>query len=165
MRAYPPEAEQMMKTFYNTLNEKDRRRYAAIEALKLGHGGSSYISVVLGCSRTTISKAIAELKLLPDDPLPNHRIRAQGGGRRPVEQTCPDLDQAFLDVLKHHTAGDPQNDELIWTNLTLQQIINKLQDDHNIKVSDTVVRRLLKKHGFKRRKAQKKDSQKRVWTR
>jgi hypothetical protein len=31
-----------MVNFYNTLSEKDRRRYAAIEALKLGWGGTTY---------------------------------------------------------------------------------------------------------------------------
>ena len=36
MRFYPAEIEQMMQQFYETLSEKDRRRYAAIEAKKLG---------------------------------------------------------------------------------------------------------------------------------
>jgi transposase len=38
-----------MKAYFDTLNEKDRRRYAAIEAMKLGHGGQNYISSVLKC--------------------------------------------------------------------------------------------------------------------
>jgi len=29
----------MMKRFFPWLSEKDRRRYAAVEAAKLGHGG------------------------------------------------------------------------------------------------------------------------------
>ena len=40
---YEPEVERDMKTLYESLNECDRRRYAAIEAHKLGHGGHSYI--------------------------------------------------------------------------------------------------------------------------
>jgi hypothetical protein len=35
---YSEEIEKQMKAFYDTLNEKDRRRYAAIEAIKFGHG-------------------------------------------------------------------------------------------------------------------------------
>jgi len=38
-----------MKVFYHSLSEKDRRRYAAIEAEKLGHGGVAYLAAVLGC--------------------------------------------------------------------------------------------------------------------
>jgi len=37
----------MMQQFYTTLSEKDRWRYAAIEARKLGNGGVSYIARVL----------------------------------------------------------------------------------------------------------------------
>jgi len=40
---YSEEIEKQMKAFYDTLNEKDRRRYAAIEAIKFGHGGQNYI--------------------------------------------------------------------------------------------------------------------------
>lgn len=39
MQPYPLEIEQQMQMFYRSLSEKDRRRYAAIEALKLGWGG------------------------------------------------------------------------------------------------------------------------------
>lgn len=56
VQSYPPEIEETMRRFYNSLSEKDRRRYAGIEALKFGHGGRSYIARVLGCSRQTVSK-------------------------------------------------------------------------------------------------------------
>lgn len=36
---YDTSIEQEMKKFYGTLSEKDKRHYAAIEALKLGYGG------------------------------------------------------------------------------------------------------------------------------
>ncbi|MBF0452960.1 MAG: hypothetical protein HQK75_19825 [Candidatus Magnetomorum sp.] len=45
-----------MKRFYDSLNEKDRRRYAGIEALKLGHGGRTYIAEILGCCTKTVLK-------------------------------------------------------------------------------------------------------------
>ncbi len=37
---YSPEIEHSMRIFHDSLSEKDRRRYAAIEATKLGHGGT-----------------------------------------------------------------------------------------------------------------------------
>ena len=39
---YSPEIEQAMRSSYDSLSEKDRRRYAAIEVAKLGHGGVEY---------------------------------------------------------------------------------------------------------------------------
>ena len=51
-----------MFRFYKSLNQRDRRRYAAIEALKLGHGGIEYISNVLKCDPKTISRGIRELE-------------------------------------------------------------------------------------------------------
>ena len=64
-RFYNQETEETMRSFYNSLNEKDRRRYAGLEALKIGHGGQNYIAEVLGCSRRTISKGAREVVDLP----------------------------------------------------------------------------------------------------
>ena len=44
MSPYPRNVEQTMRIFYQSLRENDRRRYAAVEAIKLGHGGIEYIS-------------------------------------------------------------------------------------------------------------------------
>ena len=60
MNTYAFPIEQQMQRFYRSLNERDRRRYAAIEALKLGHGGIRYVGV-LGCDATTLAKGIQEL--------------------------------------------------------------------------------------------------------
>ena len=46
--------ELKMISVYTLYSEKDRRLYAAAEALKLGYGGTSYISGVLGCNKKTI---------------------------------------------------------------------------------------------------------------
>ena len=53
-----------MQDFFNSLSEKDRRRYAAIEAQKLGHAGITYIAKVLNCSRSTIHAGLNELDVL-----------------------------------------------------------------------------------------------------
>ena len=77
VRLYSQETEQRMRDFYRSLNERDRRRYAGLEANKLGHGGISYISEILGCDRKTVSKGIEELLDPPD--LEPSRIRKKGG--------------------------------------------------------------------------------------
>ncbi len=61
MITYPSLVKKRMRSLYHALNEKERRLYAAIEAMKLGHGGIGYISQVLGCDQKTIRKGMMEL--------------------------------------------------------------------------------------------------------
>jgi len=44
METYSPEIERQMQKYYQSLCKKNHRRYAAIEAVKLGYGGITYIS-------------------------------------------------------------------------------------------------------------------------
>jgi hypothetical protein len=74
---YEPDVEEQMRTLYRSLNERDRRRYAAIEASKLGFGGQTYIRSVLGCDYKTLRRGMEELKDLPD--VPAGRVRKKGG--------------------------------------------------------------------------------------
>lgn len=76
MLPYEPRIEQSMKTLYRSLREKDQRRYAAVEATKLGHGGIEYISSLLGCDPKTIQQGLADLENLPD--VPPERCRKKG---------------------------------------------------------------------------------------
>lgn len=78
---YSPEIEEQMRGFYQSLSEKDRRRFAALEAHRLGHGGMEYVANMLGCSRRTIERASDELNELPDDPAEG-RTRRPGAGRK-----------------------------------------------------------------------------------
>ena len=82
MQPYTPELEQTMRQFYASLSEKDRRRYAGVEALKLGQGGRNYIARVLGCSRRTVTKGAHEVSGLSGREV-EQRIRQPGGGRKP----------------------------------------------------------------------------------
>lgn len=153
MKPYDLPTEQMMQKFYRSLSEKDKRRYAAIEALKLGHGGIVYMSQVLGCHRTTITEGIQEVHSLPDAPSYDPRLRQPGGGRKRYDETYPGIDAPFLEVLQNDTAGDPMDEQIRWTHLTPHQIATRLADIHQISVSVTVIKKLLKKHNYRRRKA------------
>jgi len=161
MQAYDWEMEAMMKRLYDSLNERDRRRYAGIEALRLGHGGRNYIAGVLGCSRRTVSKGAREVSGLSTKEV-EARIRQSGGGRKAYAIHWPQIDEQFLAVLRDHTAGDPMDETVRWTNLSRGEIVTALRKDHGVEVSKQVVRHLLKKHNYRRRKAQKKCTMKQV---
>ena len=79
--AYSVEVAVCMLGFFETLSEKDRRRYAAVEARKLGFGGIEYMAEMFGCSTRTILRGLDELDQLPDDPAQG-RVRRVGGGRK-----------------------------------------------------------------------------------
>lgn len=73
---YSDEVELSMHQFYLSLAEKDRRRYVAVEALKLGHGGVVYLASLFGCSEKTIRCGLDELLTPPE--LPAGRSRKKG---------------------------------------------------------------------------------------
>jgi hypothetical protein len=61
-RFYGRAIEEGMINLYDSLSEKDRRRYAGIEALKLPHGGRAYICKLLNCDNKTIQQGIFDLE-------------------------------------------------------------------------------------------------------
>jgi hypothetical protein len=78
--SYSLKIENTMLKVYTNLNEKDRRRYAAIEALKLGHGGKQYIMNLFSCSHHRINRGLWELD--HEEGHTSNRIRKKGGGRK-----------------------------------------------------------------------------------
>jgi hypothetical protein len=82
MTPYPPEVEAAMTTFFGSLREKDRRRYAAVEAVKLGPGGLAYLSRLLGIDPKTIRHGETDLKDLPDVPPENVRKKGEAEKER-----------------------------------------------------------------------------------
>jgi hypothetical protein len=76
MDAYPVEIEAKMNRLFDWLSEKDRRRYAAVEAAKLGHGGVEYIARIFACDPKTIRQGQMELEE-PEDSA-SGRVRKKG---------------------------------------------------------------------------------------
>jgi len=148
-KTYSPEIEQLLRQYYQSLSEKDRRRFAALEAIKLGHGGTRSIAKVLGCDPQTVKDGMRELKQLPDDPA-GSRVRKPGGGRKKTEVTHADLTQQVQDTIKNRTAGDPMRHHVVWTDLTPQEIAKSLQE-HSVCAAPRIVRRLLDRLGVARR--------------
>ncbi len=72
----------LMQLHYSRLSEKDRRQYAALESLKLGRGGITFISKVLSVDRKTILQGRKELTEYLSTPIPLNRQRKEGGGRK-----------------------------------------------------------------------------------
>ena len=67
-----------LQTLLSVLNEQQRRLILGFESLKIGHGGDTILSKLMGVDVRTISKGRKELlahEILTDG------VRAKGGGR------------------------------------------------------------------------------------
>jgi len=78
MAVYAMDVERHMVLLYESLSEKDRRRYAAVEAEKLGFGGVQYVADLFGCDPDTIRRGQDDVEQLPTDPAAG-RVRKKGG--------------------------------------------------------------------------------------
>ena len=78
LESYGKAVELKMQRLFGTLSEKDRRRYAGIEAAKLGHGGIEYISRLFEMDPKTVRRGLMELEQT-DDPAPS-RVRKKRRG-------------------------------------------------------------------------------------
>jgi len=72
------EAKATILLFSSMLNEKQRRLYAGLESLKLGHGGDIHIASLLGMDPHTVSRGRQELI---NADCGGDTVRASGGGR------------------------------------------------------------------------------------
>jgi hypothetical protein len=121
------------------LDERGRRRWAAVEARAWGWGGIAAVAAATGLSDRTVRTGLKEL----DDPapLPGNRQRKSGGGRKPHATTQPDLRDALDRLVEPTTRGSP-TDPLRWTIKSTHRLAGELRTQ-GYAVSATSVRRML----------------------
>ena len=109
----------------STLNERQRRIWAAAEAKELGYGGISTVTRATGISRRAIHVALREMA----DHLvamPRERIRRPGGGRKLLTTTQPGIECALDALVEPTSRGDPMS-PLRWTCLSVRRLAAELQ--------------------------------------
>jgi hypothetical protein len=109
----------------STLNERQRRIWAAAEARELGYGGISTVTRVTGISRRAIHVALREManQLVA---MPRERIRRPGGGRKRLTTTQPGIENALDALVEPTSRGDPMS-PLRWTCLSVRRLAAELQ--------------------------------------
>jgi transposase len=121
------------------LNERQRRLWAASEAISLGYGGITKVARATGLSRTTITRGIQDFQ--GKQRLSQQRVRRAGGGRKKVTAHHPNLLRS-LDALVEPTAeGDPMS-PLRWTTKSTRRLGATL-NEQGFRVSHMQVSRLL----------------------
>jgi hypothetical protein len=126
------------------LDERGRRRWAAIEAMALGYGGITAVSLATGLSDRTIRNGIEELQ--SDNPLPSGRQRRNGGGRKPLESSQHDLIDAIDRLVEPTERGDPQS-PLRWTCKSLSNLQRELVSQ-GYRVGRTKISNILRSLGY-----------------
>src|SRR5450755_5046405 len=91
-----------------------------------GWGGMSRVAALTGLSRTTITKAVEELRGGGKLVSPGEgRARRAGGGRKRVEEVDPDVRDLLEKILEETTAGDPMS-LLRWTSKSTRTMAEEL---------------------------------------
>jgi hypothetical protein len=83
LRGVPDELKAAIVLFFSLLDERQRRLYAGLESMKLGHGGDRQIAELLGLDSGTVARG---RKQLLDQDVERERVRRQGAGRKPAEK-------------------------------------------------------------------------------
>jgi hypothetical protein len=131
------------------LDERTRRRWAAVEARAIGRGGLTRVAEATGLSQTTIRAGLKELDSphTSTPPLAAHeRLRRLGGGRKALVAQAPDLLTALEALVDPVTRGDPTS-PLRWTCKSAARLATELQKQ-GYQVSERSINRLLHHLGY-----------------
>ena len=134
----------------DVLNERDRRLFLAETAVQAGFGAITILSRRTGVAISTIRRGIAELSS-QESPGDGH-IRCSGAGRKPVEETYPDITRSVQEILDDETYGSPEGGK--WTSCSLRNISGALADK-GIAAEKSTVQRIVKGLGYSRQKNRK----------
>ena len=107
------------------LNERSRRRWAAVEAKAIGRGGIERVAEATGMSRTTIRTGIRELDNPASQELEEGRQRSPGAGRKFLSEHDPGLLEALERLVDPVTRGDPEG-PLLWTSRSAAKLAEDL---------------------------------------
>ena len=137
-----------------TLNESQRRWFAAQKSLELGYGGIEKIHKITGISRTTIIKGRKELQNFGKKMPSNEHVRHAGGGRKTVDFHNPEIRNDLEKLLEETTIGDPMS-PLVWTAKSCRTLASELTKMGH-KVCHKTVWTMLTEQGY-RLQANRKD--------
>lgn len=137
------EIRKRFRAVASSLDERGRRIVAASEAKVLGRGGITTVWKATGVSRRAIYVGLRELgRRPPQDQFGNTRIRREGGGRKKIVETDPDLQQILDSLIEPTLKGDPEN-PIRWVSKSLR-ILSDALTKRGHPISHVSVRTLLR---------------------
>jgi len=125
------------------LDERQRRLLLGAGAAQLGRGGVKAIAEAATVHPDTVARGVRDAA---GEPEPGPRVRAPGGGRKPVTETDPGLLPALLALVEPESRGDPMS-PLRWTCLSVRNLADQLAKEGH-RCSPPAIGRLLRENGY-----------------
>jgi transposase len=122
------------------------------EAISLGYGGVKAIHKISGVSQTTIISGKREIE--DGRVMTSGSVRREGGGRKTIEASYPDINERVLEIVEGSTYGNPDN-PLSWTTESLRKIQDVLLSKYGIKTNHNTVGSILKNFEYSKQGNQK----------
>jgi Rhodopirellula transposase DDE domain len=122
------------------LDERDRRLFAANEAMAHGHGGVMAVSAATGLARSTINRGIREVCSNCNEVV--KRVRRPGAGRKTAVAHQPGLPAALETLIEDAIRGDPCS-PLRWVSRSQRRLVKALAEQ-GFRASQWVVAKLLR---------------------
>ena len=148
IKAAIEQIESKYRSLASVLDERARRHWAATEARAYGWGGVSAVSDATGMAHNTIRKGLAELVAGQASPetKATARLRKPGGGRKPLSETDPQLNEELDRLVAPLTRGDPMS-PLRWTCKSTSHLARELTRQAH-PISARAVAQLLNQAGY-----------------
>jgi len=127
------------------LNEQSRRRFVALEARALGHGGVSAMAQISGLARSTIYRGVSDIR--DKVSAPPGRVRKPGAGRKSNAAKDRTLVADLKRLVEPATRGDPMQ-PLLWTSRSLRNLARALARQGH-QTCHTLVGELLQTMGYR----------------
>ena len=128
----------------DSLAERGRRLWAAVEARSLGWGGVTAVAEATGIAESTIRRGLRDLNA--DRAVAEGFQRRLGGGRKRAAECDARLVEALNKLVEPSTLGDPQS-PLRWTTRSTRNLARELTRQGH-PVGATTVRKLLRELGY-----------------
>ena len=138
------------------LDERQLRIVSGSLAKGYGYGGIKKLSDTLGLDPRTVKAGVSEIENGYTVENSEDRVRAAGAGRKSITEQYPDFLDKLEDVLRNNTYGDPEK-IIWWTNLSLRDISQIMQEKYAIPAGKDVVARGMERLGYSKQVNQKKN--------
>jgi hypothetical protein len=135
------------------LGERERRLWAAAEVEAAGYGALAIVARITGIARSTINRGEDDLD---EGPLPDGRVRREGGGAKPLSESDPTLVDDLKRLVEPATLGSPVQ-PLRWVSKSRAKLAKALQDMGHAISENTVGKLLSVELGFSRQRNRKAD--------
>lgn len=137
------------ESLQGTMTERSRRLFAGSEALAYGYGGITAVSRATGISAKTVSTGLKECQAIEAGERPKlaaNRSRQEGGGRKKVTETYPQLLPTLKQLVEGTTRGDPDS-PLLWTARSQRNLVEALKIE-GYSISKHTLANLLQELGY-----------------